>query len=189
MLSILTEDSNPPRAAEPVPLPPDPPAPQPIQIDEEAGDYELVLGRRQLASVLFVATVIVVLFSSISYLAGKSLAPAPKIIERVRVETVHDPAPAPVSAPATIATPEVPVFANPKDGSLYIQVGSVEKGIATIFVDGLRRQGFEAFAAPGASEKTFRVLIGPLDEAGSYQRAKKMVDDLELTAFARRYQQ
>ncbi len=179
MLSILT--------AEP---PVDDPAPQPIQFEEESGDFELVLGRRQLASVLFIATVIVALFSSISYLAGKAIAPEPKIVERVRVETVHDPAPAPSPAPAgASADRNAPVFADAKNGSLYLQMGAVEKGIATVFVDGLREHGFQAFTAPGPSDKTFRVLIGPLDQPGAYEKTKKSIDDLGVSVFARRYQQ
>ncbi len=179
------------------------PAPQsaPVAEQSEPADFELVLGRLQLASVFFLAMVLMAVFSAISYVAGKSFAPAPKIIERVRVEQVPAPEatprplPAPVPpvaqvAPAAPATkPEAPVFADPQNGSLYIQMGAVDRGIALILVEGLRKQGFEAFAAPGPSEKIFRVLIGPLADSNAYQQAKKQVDDLGLSVFARRYQQ
>jgi len=42
---------------------------------ETPEEFEIVLGRRQIASVLFVATVILALFSAVSYLAGKSISP------------------------------------------------------------------------------------------------------------------
>src|SRR5579863_8991262 len=42
---------------------------------ETPEEFEIVLGRRQIASVLFVATVILALFSAVSYLAGKSTSP------------------------------------------------------------------------------------------------------------------
>ncbi|HTS78495.1 MAG TPA: SPOR domain-containing protein [Bryobacteraceae bacterium] len=173
----------------------------PIAEPPEPADFELVLGRLQLASVFFLAIVVIAVFSAISYLAGKSIAPPPKIIERVRVEQVPAPqaAPRPVPAPvapvaqvapaAATGKPEAAIFADPQNGSLYIQMGAVEKGIALILVEGLRKQGFQAFAAPGPSEKIFRVLIGPLADSNAYQQAKKAVDDLGLTAFARRYQQ
>jgi cell division septation protein DedD len=176
------------------------PAPEsaPIAEPTEPADFELVLGRLQLASVFFLAIVVIAVFSAISYLAGKSIAPPPKVIERVRIEQVPAPqaAPQPPAKPvaqiapaAQTGRPEAPIFADPQNGSLYIQMGAVEKGIALILVEGLRKQGFQAFAAPGPSEKIFRVLIGPLADSNAYQQAKKAVDDLGLTAFARRYQQ
>jgi cell division septation protein DedD len=42
---------------------------------ETPEEFEIVLGRRQIASVLFVATVILAIFSAVSYLAGKSISP------------------------------------------------------------------------------------------------------------------
>lgn len=42
---------------------------------ETPEEFEIVLGRRQIASVLFVATVILAVFSAVSYLAGKSISP------------------------------------------------------------------------------------------------------------------
>lgn len=167
----------------------------------EPVDWEFVLGRRQMASVLFVATVIVSIVSAVSYLAGKSLAPARSSLE-LPVQVVHaaeaaaaqatPPAPAPVpstspalQAPTPISEPAI--FADPADGSLYLQIGSVEKGMAVLMVDGLRKNGLDAFAGPGQSTQTFRILIGPLDDSATYARAKKIVDNLELTHFARRY--
>src|SRR5580704_15730049 len=38
-------------------------------------EYEIVLGRRQVASVLFLATVILAVTCAIAFLAGKSLSP------------------------------------------------------------------------------------------------------------------
>lgn len=162
------------------------PVPQPIEFVEqsEPGDFELVLGRRQLASVLFVATVLIAMFSAVSYLAGKSYTPPPKVIERVEIR----PVPAP-PAPAAAVKPEPPVFADPRNGALYLQMGAVEKGIAVVFVDGLRKKGFDAFVAPGPNDHIFRVLIGPLDDPPAYQRVKQSVDQLGLSTFARKYQQ
>lgn len=202
MMSILTGGST-----------PDPLLDQAADAPEE---FEIVLGKRQVAGVLFLATVFVVVFAGLAYVAGEAMAPA----RTVTVETpapVVDAAPAPVTAspqvtappqsttplpvatlvatpppietPSKPAVPPLPVFANPKDGVLYLQLGAVEKGIAVIFVDGLRAHGFEAFAAPGPTEKIFRVLVGPLADHEAYQRAKKAVDDLGLNTFARKYQQ
>jgi cell division septation protein DedD len=190
MLSILSEES-----AQRIPDSPQitesriDPEPD-FETQPEPAEFEIVMGRRQLASVLFVATVVVATFSAVSYLAGKSYASAPKIVERVVEKPVPQPAPASTpAAPPISSKSEEPIFQNPVTGSLYLQIGSVEKGIAQLLAEGLRAHGFASFAAPGASEKTFRVLIGPLKDSAEYQHTKQEVDTLELSTFARRYQQ
>ena len=85
--------------------------------------------------------------------------------------------------------PEPPMFAEPLPGAVYMQMGAVDKGMAMVFAAGLRKYGFDAFVAPGPSEKIFRVLIGPLPDPDSFRRAKAAVDALDLGTFARRYQQ
>ncbi len=176
---------------------------------EKTAEYEIVLGRRQIASLLFIAIVLAVVFSAVSYLAGRTAAPKP-----VQLPPVPSVAASPVSAPAaTPATPmieattsvlpaepalpiakrdnkpEPPMFAEPLPGAVYIQMGAVDKGMAMVFAAGLRRYGFDGFVAPGPNEKIFRVLIGPLPDPDSFRRAKAAVDALDLGTFARRYQQ
>jgi hypothetical protein len=66
-------------------------------------------------------------------------------------------------------------------------MGAVEKGVAVIFAEGLRKHGLVSFVAPGPSEKIFRVLIGPLPDPASYVKAKDVVDKIGLSTFARRF--
>lgn len=150
---------------------------------DESGEFEIVLGRSQVASLLFVATVVIAVFSAVSYLAGKS-TPPPK----VDTAAPAIPVPPAVIAP-TVASIEPPLFAEPVAGAIYLQMSAVEDGIALIFCEGLRKRGFRAFAAPGPSPKIFRVLIGPLPDAESYQRVKGALDQIGLSSFARKYQQ
>ena len=165
----------------------DPPSEEPA---EESPEFEIVLGRRQIASVLFVATVVLVAFSAISYLAGKSLAPKPaapavSIAPPIAIPQ-REPIPQPqAAAPAPV---ERPLFGDPKSGALYLQLGAVEKGVAIIMAEGLRKRTLDAFVAPGPNDHVFRVLIGPLD-AESYKRTKDAVDEIGLSTFARKYQQ
>jgi cell division septation protein DedD len=161
---------------------------------EESADYEIVLGRRQQASVLFVATVAVVTFSALSYLAGK--AASPKQVAPVAAVAI-----APVAAPAAAralpivvqpkpmraSAPEPPLFADPAPNAIYLQMGAVERGIAAIFAQGLRKEGLPSFVAPGPDAKIFRVLIGPLPDAETYRRVKDRVDAIGLTTFAKKY--
>jgi len=159
----------------------------PVAIEEHVGvatEFEFVLGRRQVASLLFVATVVLMICVAISYLAGKSMSPKAPAATIV----VREPEPPPIvlnQEPAPAVEP--PLFADPKNGSVYIQMGAVEKGVSVIFAEGLRRRGLPAFVAPGPSEKIFRVLIGPLPDPASYVKAKETVDKIGLATFARKF--
>jgi len=183
---------------------------------EKTAEYEIVLGRRQIASLLFIAIVVAVVFSAVSYLAGRTAAPKPvqhppatpvAAAPAPAAGPAPAPGPAPAAGPVIEATtgvlpaepalpiakrdnkPEPPMFAEPLPGAVYIQMGAVDKGMAMVFAAGLRRYGFDGFVAPGPNEKIFRVLIGPLPDPDSFRRAKAAVDALDLGTFARRYQQ
>jgi cell division septation protein DedD len=167
---------------------------------EKLTEYEIVLGRRQIASLLFMAVVLAVVFSAVSYLAGRRAVPKPV---KVPVATTPAPAATPVIEATTSVLPaepglpiakrdnkpEPPMFAEPVPGAVYLQMGAVDKGMAMVFAAGLRRYGFDGFVAPGPNDKIFRVLIGPLPDPDSFRRAKAAVDALDLGTFARRYQQ
>jgi hypothetical protein len=191
---VLTEESLQETAGEPVEVP---------VAEQDPEEFEIVLGRAQVASVLFVATVLVVLFSAISYVAGRALPPkaaatqppsasAAPVLQATVVKTPDFPLPEPVenAAPARPVTSEIepPVFANPSANAIYLQMGAVEKGVAVIMVDGLRKRGFLAFAAPGPSDAIFRVLIGPLTDAEAFRITKEKVDQIGLNSFLRKYQ-
>lgn len=158
----------------------------------EPAEYEIVIGRRQLSSLLFVAIVVIVTFSAVSYLVGRSVTP-----REVSAAAAQTAPAAPVAAPipvinATIAPAsarsESPLFADPLPRKTYIQMGAVEKGLAVIFAEGLRRRGLDGFVAPGPSDKLFRVLIGPFQDETAYKRVKNQVDQIGLNTFPRRYE-
>ncbi|HVO99058.1 MAG TPA: hypothetical protein VMT15_13365 [Bryobacteraceae bacterium] len=155
-------------------------------------EFEFVLGRRQMASLAFVLLIVLVVCVSIAYLVGKSTSiKAAAAAGLAQTAAAPAPEPPPIilhSDPApTLDQPDRPLFADPKIGAVYIQMGAVEKGVAAIFAEGLRRKGLPGFVAPGPSEKIFRVLIGPLPTPASYIEAKDAVDRLGLTTFARRF--
>ena len=152
----------------------------------EAAEFEFVLGRRQIASLLFVATVILMVCVAISYMAGKAMSETAPAAAPATVAVVREPDPPPIVLNQESA-PEAPLFGNPKDGSIYIQMGAVEKGVSIIFAEGLRKHGLAAFVAPGPSEKIFRVLIGPLPDLAAYVKAKDTVDKIGLASFARKF--
>jgi cell division septation protein DedD len=169
-----------------------PPEPSPGEIAAESAEFEIVVGRRQIASVGLVVVVLLAVFSGVSYLIGKS-TPAPVLAVQVPDTPVVQ-AVAPLTQPAKIPPAEAqasgfPLFADPIPGAVYIQVGAVEKGVAQIWVEGLRVHGLNAFVAPGLSDRIFRVLIGPLPSPDAYQYAKDTLDRIGLETFGRKYQQ
>ncbi len=172
------------------------PAAEPVGPEEE---FELVVGRRQIAAITFLALVMVAVCSGASYLAGKVMSgreesPAPVIdLEQApapMIEATIAPAPAATVLPAAPGlVREAPLFASSVPPAIYIQVGAVEKGVATVIAEGLRKHALDAFVAPGPSEKIFRVLIGPFRNEEAYRKAQGIVDQIGLANFARRYQQ
>jgi cell division septation protein DedD len=168
----------------------------PDTLTGEPEEFEMVVGRRQAAALTFLALVVVAVFSGGSYLAGKAISAH---AENSAPEIQLEPAPAPLleaaivppfPAQVALAAPvaEPPLFASPVPQAIYIQVGAVEKGVATVLAEGLRKHALDSFVASGPSEKSFRVLIGPFPDAAAYQQAQGVVDRLGLASFARRYQ-
>jgi cell division septation protein DedD len=133
-----------------------------------------------------------VVLSALSYFVGKAMSPE-KVAAVPPIVVAPPPAPAAPVLEATIvklpeeAKPEPQLFAEPLNGAVYIQIGALDKGIAVVVTEGLRKHAFEASVAPGPSEKVYRVLIGPLPDPAAFQRAKDAVDQLGLTSFARKY--
>lgn len=150
-------------------------------------EFEFVLGRRQVASLMFVGTVVLMVCVAIAYLAGKAAAPKTVAAAAPLVVTREPEPPAIVLNQEAAPVVDAPLFADPKNGAVYIQMGAVEKGVSVIFAEGLRKRGLPAFVAPGPSEKIFRVLIGPLPDPASYVKAKDAVDKIGLATFARRF--
>ena len=150
----------------------------------EAGEFEIVLGWRQVASALFVATVILVVFCAVSYLGGKASSlngtfTAPPVAAQIP--------PAEVITQIPVArVPVPPLFADPVPGMLYLQIASVDKGMALLLTEGLRKRSFTAFAAPGPTEETYRVLIGPLNDE-AFRQTREALDQIGLSAFPRRF--
>ncbi len=183
-------------------------APQSLSATSE---YEIVLGRTQVASWLFVAVIALAMCSSLAYLAGEK-------ITAKRTEVVLSPAPLTAAAPPTTAPPPAaasadlpeasilvpsaagsaplaknpkpaaPLFVEPEIGKVYIQIGAVERGTAMLLSEGLRSHGFDSFVAPGPNEKLFRVLIGPLPDPAAFRQAMLAVNALDLASFARKYE-
>src|SRR6266436_3099016 len=117
MLSILTDEAA---AARNLPEPkvvPAEPTREPTA-ETKSEEFEIVLQSRQVASVLFVATVVLVVISAVAYLAGKASSP-----KKVEIAAAAQPvpmlqatitkAPTPTVDPKPASVPEPPIFAEP----------------------------------------------------------------------------
>lgn len=159
---------------------------------------EIVLGRRQLAGVLFVLVAALVIFVFLAYMAGKGSAREANgstlgpLLANPSQTMPGLARPAPVAAPNNSTTqnqvelpkpaikPSPPIFGVPQPGARYLRTAVVDKGVAILLTQGLRAHGLEAFATPGSVPRTFRVLIGPLVDQTAFLKAKDTADDLDL---------
>jgi hypothetical protein len=161
--------------------------------DEAYGDeFEIVLGKRQIASLLFVGIVVVAISSGVSYVAGKSVAmkntaqapqvlpPPPPPAKYAEIELFELPA----AAAAALSTPSVNGAEQALDESLfggitaagrYIQVASVDRAAAAVLAQGLRQRSFKTIVAPGAQQDVYRVLVGPFENSGEAQGAREAI--------------
>jgi cell division septation protein DedD len=159
-------------------------------------DYEIVLGKPQIASLMFLAVVLLVVFSSLAYVVGRkntsSVEPAPAQPAKV-APTVQAPVQAiPVSKPEVEPKPiaavgELPVEGTPVVGLNYWQIGALDRGYAVMMVHGLRSQGLTAMMAEGPSSKIFRVLVGPLKDTQESNEIRAKLEESGLTVFLRKY--
>ena len=193
-------------------IPADPPEQSPTAEESAAPeDFEIVLGRRQIASLLFVVVVLLAVCSGVSYMAGKAstskretpshaeTVPAASLPPILTAQAAPVSQPAPVSAPPPAAVPAVPasvseeldaaLFADPVPGARYLQVGAVDRGVAVILTEGLRSRGLNGFIAHGPQDNIYRVLVGPFRTNAEYLNAKDAVDRMKVATFTRTYDQ
>ena len=172
------------------------------------GEFELILGNKQLLSVFFIVIILLGVFFTMGYIVGrnsgspetaKQSAPVDaKAPERTGGQSAMPPAAAP-PAPAVVEPvassaepPKLPhrdpievtavthSVGQPIPGQIYIQVLAVAKPEAEVLVDVLSKKGFHAMVTAGPNDKIYRVLVGPAKDAAD---AGKLKGDLEQAGF------
>jgi cell division septation protein DedD len=174
----------------------------------EPADFEIVLGRGQVASTMLLVLVVLVVFGGGGYVIGKSAspkvavvqaaapaavvpamtAPSPEIANAAALITKAPVVPSPAVSKPLSADLSAPLYAEQATGKVYLQVGAVDKGLATIWAEGLRTHALSAFVAPGPNDKVWRVVIGPLPTPESFTQAKTTLDQLGINTFGRKQQ-
>ncbi len=61
---------------------------------------------------------------------------------------------------------------NPQAGERYLQVAAVSPHMVLPYMDGLRKDNFEAVVAPGPTPDLMRILVGPFADSESMEKAK-----------------
>ncbi|MBK5295251.1 MAG: SPOR domain-containing protein [Acidobacteriia bacterium] len=162
----------------------------------EEGEFELVLGNKQLLSVFFIVVVLLGVFFTMGYIVGRSTTPAsmqaassdpqpmvvdPPAASRRPSPVGEPPSAAPAAHPMETAPakpesvkpePPKPVAALAKPvGALpsgtYLQVAATKQAEAELLADVLRKQGFPAATEPVPESVLIRVIVGPLKDSAA----------------------
>jgi cell division protein FtsN len=173
---------------------------------------------RQIALRAFVGMFILVVASATVYLASRrsdvqnaaaKAASEKKAIAPVQSQPVQ-PAPAEQApavtgtTPSTASSPEVAansptslppnappaarLLDQPLPNRMYLQVGSLEKGVAEVLAQGLRIKGVPATVAPGVSPIVSRIIVGPFATSEEMGVVNKHLSELGFKPFPRRFE-
>lgn len=185
------------------------------EIEEQASEFVMgprqiaVLG---FVGILIVGLVSAIAYFAGRKTPQPALAVAPPpVVERIVERVVTAPAPAsaaapvaapaerqPAPAPAALVTAAVQTAApntsaassqahpiTPTFNKLYLQLGSVEPGIAEVMVNGLRQKGIPAQVGLGIHPTVARVLVGPIESSEERQMLQHQVEALGFKPFPR----
>ncbi|MEO8130137.1 MAG: SPOR domain-containing protein [Bryobacteraceae bacterium] len=171
------------------------------------GEFELILGNKQLLSVFFIVIILLGVFFTMGYIVGRNSGapetakqatpidakPAEQAAGQSAMPPAATPAPTVVEPVASSSEPprlphkdpiEVSAvthsIAQPIPGQIYIQVLAVARPEAEVLVDVLSKKGFHAMVSAGPNDKIYRVLVGPAKDASD---AGKLKGDLEQAGF------
>lgn len=167
----------------------------------EDGEYELILGNRQLLSIFFIVVVLLGAGFTLGYLMGRESAAPSKVTAKPQdpaQEKLPDPVVEPPAAAKTAA--ETPVISKPSPspaeepsrasssafnsgvpppGSSFIQVAAVSKQDAEMQARSLSDKGFPMWIAPNEKNPDlFSVLAGPYAERADLAKAKVALEEL-----------
>ena len=161
----------------------------------EDGEFELVMGNKQLLSVFFLVVVLLGVFFTMGYIVGRNSTPllaaeqpAPKDAPPIVIDPRGEEAPRasqlpvgevaftppPVAAPAPRdPEPSTPQgLLEPRSGERYLQVLATARTEADLVAETLRKKGYTAHVTSGPSPALFRVLVGPFSESETSELSK-----------------
>jgi len=183
----------------------------------ESGEFEILLGNRQLLSVFFIVVILLGVFFTMGYILGRNssrpdgrpaqaasrLAPAAAKSSQqdepsaFGYATPAPPQSAPVQtapakeSPKSRAVPpaaaQAPVVQEPQPGSVYLQVAAVKRAEAEVLADVLRAKGFRSIISAHPTDPVFRVLVGPLDSADAVAKTREDLLAVKFKSMVRKF--
>lgn len=181
----------------------------------DEGEFELILGNRQLVSVFLIVVILLGAFFSMGYLVGRSATttavvaadttrpestPKPIVVESPPPvanpvpAVVEKPSPAPVKQEAPkkqeVRPEPAPVKAGaeePRAGQTFLQVVATTRPDAEIVAESLAKKGFRTNVVPGPSAALFRVVVGPVGNAADLAETRVKLEAAGFKPYVRRY--
>ena len=165
----------------------------------DSGEFEILLGNKQLLSVFFIVVILLGVFFTMGYILGRNSGRSEeRVAQTARQATppatmqgrkdepsafgyaTPPPAEPPKAEPVPPAITQPPASQEPEPGGVYLQVAAVKKPEAEVVAEVLLKKGFRSIVAAHPTEPIFRVLVGPLDGADA---VAKMREDLLAAGF------
>jgi cell division protein FtsN len=169
------------------------------------GEFEVLLGNRQLLSVFFIVIILLAVFFTMGYVLGRSTGagtvatrapvPSPAPFAQKPPSAPVD-APAPAAAPAALpaveqaapkAEPKPAVPSEPASGQVYLQVLATKRPEAELVAGVLKKKGFATLIAPAPAEGMFRVLVGPFNGESEIAKARTELEAARFKPIKRKY--
>jgi cell division protein FtsN len=180
----------------------------------ETGEFEVLLGNKQLLSVFFIVVILLGVFFTMGYIVGRKSVPvetsvaasakAPEPVgrpqqsdqqggqsaEKEKLQFETPPAvPAPAAPLESDAPPNIEAAAvsEPAPGQTFLQVAAVKRPEAELVADVLKSKGFPSLIAPHPTEPIYRVLVGPLRDADSFTKTRLALEAAGFKPIVRKY--
>jgi cell division septation protein DedD len=168
------------------------------------GEFEMVLGNKQLLSLFFLVVVLFGVFFSLGYMVGRSVGPTPTLAAQ---PASGEPARSPEPAPPSVETRPSPTPAAPPEAAqaeplvrfeperqpppketaeappplvvrdIHLQLAAVRvKQDAEALVDALRKKGYAVHLNSQTRDGWHRVIVGPFANERAAQEMKVQLE-------------
>ncbi|MDX2180176.1 MAG: SPOR domain-containing protein [Bryobacteraceae bacterium] len=179
----------------------------------EAGEYELVLGNRQLLSIFFLVVVLLGVGFALGFLLGRNSAVAAAPVTAAEPVKKSEPSALKIDPPETVKPEAAPASAGtkkaepspepekpssnetsgasfksgvPPAGSLFVQVAAGNKADAEMEAKSLNKRGYATWVAPDEKGEKWRVLVGPLENNAEFAKTRAALQELGFKGPIRR---
>ncbi len=179
------------------------------------GEFEVLLGNKQLLSVFFIVLILMAVFFTMGYVLGRDSAYRGVASAPVAAKPAASPQGQPGGSSGTSPRPETPPVLPPEDetrtgtqpqqqlpaaeparpaqpaapeaGQVFLQATAGKRVDAELVASVLRKKGFPVVLAPGPADDVFRVLVGPYEDDQAQRKSRSELEAAGFKPFTRRY--